>query len=39
MRRVLRAIGQALETLKLQSFEIQPVGQEFAVRGTIAPGG
>src|SRR6185369_11513142 len=36
---VLRAIGQALETLKLQSFEIEPAGEEFTVRGTIAPGG
>ena len=36
---VLRAIGQALETLKLQSFEVEPVGEEFSVRGTIAPGG
>ena len=36
---VLRAIGQALETLKLQNFEIEPAGEEFSVRGTVAPGG
>ena len=35
---ILRAIGQALETLKLQSFEVEPVGGEFSVRGNIAPG-
>jgi hypothetical protein len=32
----LRAIGQALETLNLQSFELEPVGEEFFVRGKIA---
>ncbi len=30
----LRVIGQALETLNLQSFELEPVGQDFFVRGT-----
>ena len=36
---VLRAIGQALETLKLQRFEVEPVGEEFSVRGNIALSG
>ena len=36
---VLRAIGQALETLKLQSFEVEPVGEDFSVRGNIALSG
>jgi hypothetical protein len=31
----LRAIGQALETLNLQSFELEPVGGDFYVRGTL----
>lgn len=32
----LRAIGQALETLNIQSFELEPVGDDFFVRGNIA---
>ena len=36
---ILRAIGQALETLKLQSFEVEPVEEGFSVRGNIALGG
>jgi hypothetical protein len=35
---ILRAIGQALETLKLQSFEVEPVEEGFSVRGNIALG-
>jgi hypothetical protein len=31
----LRAIGQALETLNIQSFEMEPVGDHFFVRGNI----
>jgi hypothetical protein len=31
----LRAIGQALETLNIQSFEMEPVGDDFFVRGTL----
>jgi hypothetical protein len=31
----LRAIGQALETLNIQSFEMEPVGDDFFVRGNI----
>ncbi len=31
----LRAIGQALETLNLQSFELEPVGEGFHVRGIL----
>jgi len=31
----LRAIGQALETLNMQSFEMEPVGEDFFVRGSI----
>ena len=31
----LRAIGQALETLNLQSFELEPIGEDFYVRGTL----
>jgi hypothetical protein len=31
----LRAIGQALETLNVQSFEMEPVGDDFFVRGNI----
>jgi hypothetical protein len=31
----LRAIGQALETLNIQSFEMEPVGDDFFVRGII----
>jgi hypothetical protein len=33
---VLRAIGQALETLRVQSFELAPSGDDFVVRGTVA---
>jgi hypothetical protein len=33
--RPLRAIGQALETLNLQSFELEPIGEDFYVRGTL----
>ena len=32
----LRAIGQALETLNLTSFEIEPVGEDFYVKGILA---
>jgi hypothetical protein len=32
----LRAIGQALEALSLQSFELEPRGGDFYVRGTLA---
>ena len=32
----LRAIGQALETLSLQNFELEPRGEDFYVRGTLA---
>jgi len=31
----LRAIGQALETLNIQSFELEPVNGDFFVRGNI----
>jgi hypothetical protein len=31
----LRAIGQALETLNLTSFEIEPVGEDFYVKGIL----
>jgi hypothetical protein len=31
----LRAIGQALETLNIQSFEMEPVGEDFFVRGNV----
>jgi hypothetical protein len=31
----LRAIGQALETLNIQSFEMEPVGDDFFVRGKV----
>lgn len=31
----LRVIGQALETLNLQSFELEPVGEDFFVRGSL----
>jgi hypothetical protein len=31
----LRAIGQALETLNIQSFEMEPVGDDFFVRGNV----
>ena len=31
----LRAIGQALEVLNIQSFEMQPMGDEFIVRGAV----
>jgi len=33
---VLRAIGQDLETLQIQSFELEPVGEDFDVHGTMA---
>ena len=32
----LRAIGQALETLNLTSFELEPVGEDFYVKGILA---
>jgi hypothetical protein len=32
---LLRAIGQALETLNIQSFEMEPVGDDFFVRGNV----
>jgi len=32
----LRAIGQALETLNLTAFEIEPTGDDFYVRGVLA---
>jgi hypothetical protein len=32
---LLRAIGQALETLNIQSFEMEPVGEDFFIRGTV----
>jgi len=32
----LRAIGQALETLNIQSFEVEPAGDAFWVRGNVA---
>ena len=31
----LRAIGQALETLNIQRFEMEPVGEDFFIRGDI----
>jgi hypothetical protein len=31
----LRAIGQALETLNIQSFEMEPVEEDFLIRGNI----
>jgi hypothetical protein len=31
----LRAIGQALETLNLKSFELEPLGEGFYVRGVL----
>lgn len=31
----LRAIGQALETLNIQNFEMEPVGDDFFVRGNV----
>jgi hypothetical protein len=31
----LRAIGQALETLNIQGFEMEPVGDDFFVRGNV----
>lgn len=33
---LLRAIGQALETLRVRSFDLAPVGDDFVVRGTVA---
>jgi len=35
----LRAIGQALETLRVQKFEMQPIGEDFLVRGDISTSG
>ena len=32
----LRAIGQALETLNLTTFELEPTGDDFYVRGVLA---
>lgn len=32
----LRAIGQALETLKMENFTVEPEGGDFVVRGTVA---
>ena len=32
----LRAIGQALETLNLTSFELEPAGEDFYVKGILA---
>ncbi len=32
----LRAIGQALETLNLTTFELEPTGEDFYVRGVLA---
>jgi hypothetical protein len=32
---LLRAIGQALETLNIQSFEMEPVGEDFFIRGNV----
>jgi hypothetical protein len=32
----LRAIGQALETLNLTSFELEPAGEDFYVKGIVA---
>jgi len=32
---LLRAIGQALETLNIQSFEIEPLGGNFFIRGNV----
>jgi hypothetical protein len=34
----LRAIGQALETLNIQNFEMEPAGDAFLVRGAKAAG-
>jgi hypothetical protein len=31
----LRAIGQALETLNIQSFEMEPAGGDFFIRGNV----
>lgn len=31
----LRAIGQALETLNMQNFEMEPVGEDFFIRGVM----
>jgi hypothetical protein len=31
----LRAIGQALEGMNIQSFELETVGEEFIIRGTL----
>jgi hypothetical protein len=33
--RPLRAIGQALERMNIQSFEVEPVGEEFIIRGAV----
>jgi len=35
----LRAIGQALELLKMESFELEPDGDDFVVRGNVTARG
>lgn len=35
----LRAIGQALEVLKIESFELEPDGDDFIVRGGVTAAG
>ena len=35
----LRAIGQALEILKMESFELEPEGDDFVVRGEVTARG
>ncbi len=35
----LRAIGQALEILKMESFELEPDGDDFVVRGNVTARG
>jgi hypothetical protein len=35
----LRAIGQALEALKMESFELEPDGDDFVVRGNVTARG
>jgi len=32
----LRAIGQALETLQMENFAVEPEGEDFVVRGAVA---
>ena len=36
---ILRAIGQALETLNIKSFELKPIGEEYWIRGNMALAG